>query len=96
MDEPVGSRVAHVAVPQDECGIRLDDLEAVLALSRLRHCVCSRFTHVSDQHDLPCVESRTLSASLGEGASSRAGYAPYVPLLGPNRYSPKRSYARRR
>lgn len=36
-DEPVWTRMAHVAVPEDEGGVGLDHLEVVLALSRLRH-----------------------------------------------------------
>ena len=37
VDEPVRSRVANIAVPQDEGGITLDHLEAVIALARLCH-----------------------------------------------------------
>jgi hypothetical protein len=31
--------VAHVAIPKDECRIRLDDLEGVFALAGLGHSV---------------------------------------------------------
>lgn len=30
--------MAHVAVPNDDCCIRLDDLEGVLAVDRSGHC----------------------------------------------------------
>lgn len=36
-DEPMWTRMAHVAVPEDESGVGLDHLEGVLALARLRH-----------------------------------------------------------
>lgn len=39
-DEPVRARVAHVAVPQYERRVRLDDLEDVCAFPRLRHGQC--------------------------------------------------------
>jgi len=42
VDEPVRSRVAHVAIPEDQGGVGLDDFEAVFALSGLRHCVVVR------------------------------------------------------
>lgn len=42
VDEPMRSRVAHIAVPENQRGIRFDDFEAVLALSGLGHCVNCR------------------------------------------------------
>lgn len=37
VDEPVRAGVAHVAVPEDEGGVGLDDPERVGALGRLGH-----------------------------------------------------------
>jgi len=34
----MGARVADMAVPLNECGIRLDDLEVVLAVRWGSHC----------------------------------------------------------
>jgi hypothetical protein len=39
VDPPVGSRVAHVAIPEDECGVGLDHLEGMFAFAGLGHCV---------------------------------------------------------
>ena len=39
VDEPMWTGVAHVAVPENQCGVGLDDLEAVFALAWLGHCV---------------------------------------------------------
>jgi hypothetical protein len=39
----MGSRVADMAVPLDERGIRLDDLEAVCAIRWGSHCVVGEF-----------------------------------------------------
>ena len=36
-DEPMRPRVALVAIPQDQGGVRLDHLEDVLAFSGFRH-----------------------------------------------------------
>ena len=36
-DKPVRSGIAHRAVPQQQTGIRLDDLELVCAVSWVRH-----------------------------------------------------------
>lgn len=39
-DEPVRARMAHVAVPQYQRRVRLDNLEDVCAFPRLRHGQC--------------------------------------------------------
>lgn len=38
VDPPVRAGMAHVAVPEDEGGVGLDDLERMFALSWLGHC----------------------------------------------------------
>ena len=38
VDPPVRPGMAHIAVPEDEGGVGLDDLEGVFALSWLGHC----------------------------------------------------------
>jgi hypothetical protein len=39
VNPPMGSGVAHIAIPEDECCIGLYHLEGVFALAGLGHCV---------------------------------------------------------
>ena len=60
VDEPMWSTMAHVAVPEDECGIRLDRFEHVLALPGLGH-IC--LLHVSDCYAVEVPASIPVTSS---------------------------------
>lgn len=71
-NEPMWSRVAHVAVPKYQCCVGLDHLKSVLALSRLRHLqviqVSCLYFSSRDAYDLLCSFVGEVSVSRSQSA----------------------------